>query len=108
MRTSKNRKNIRKTRRNYQKGGKTTSDGNVKLSYNNNELKCAICRTNNYEEVIGSISKSKVRTVVRNFFLGSDTGDIDNTSVITYFCNNCGFCRMIRNVDPIKITATKI
>jgi hypothetical protein len=108
MTTSKNRKDVRKTRRNIQKGGKTTSDGNVKLSYNGNELKCTICGTNNYEEVIGSINKSKARTIIRNFLLGSETGDVDNTSVITYFCNTCGLCKMIRNKDPLQIIAAKI
>jgi L-lactate utilization protein LutB len=89
-------------------GGKTFSSGNVKLQYNNNEIKCSVCSSNNYEEVIGSINKSKVRTGIRNMFLGSESGDIDNTSVITYFCSNCGFCVMVRNNGSNKITATKI
>jgi len=90
-------------------GGKSFSEGNVKLQYKNKDIKCSLCGENNYEEVIGSINKSKVRTGVRNFIFGSDSGDIDNTSVITYFCNTCGFCLMIRNKDYTdKITVTKV
>jgi len=100
MSTYKNRKTAKKK----YKGGKTTSDGNVPLFYNGKPIPCTICGANNYEEVIGTINKSKARTIVRNFFFGSDTGEIDNTSIITYFCNTCGYCVMIRNKDQLLIT----
>ena len=118
MRTYKKRKNFRKTKKNYilQGGigpGKTTSDGNVKLQYKHEktsvftEVKCENCSSNNYNEVIGTLGKSKARTVVGDFFLGDDMKNIDNTSIISYFCNTCGLCKMIRNKD-IKIVANKI
>ena len=116
MKTFKNKKKLRRTNKKYiLKGGvgtgKTTSDGNVKLQYNNNntltDVKCQNCFSNNYDEVIGSLGKSKARTIVGDIFFGDDMKNIDNTSIISYFCNTCGLCKMIRNKD-LKITATKI
>jgi hypothetical protein len=89
----------RKKRRRTLKGGKTTSDGCVSLWYKGFPLKCSICAVNKYEEVISTLGKSKARTMVRNLFLGDGSGEWDNTSVITYFCLGCGYCRMIRNND---------
>ena len=67
-------------------GGKTTSIGShVELTYDNKPLFCSNCQSNDYDEIIGTI---------------------DNTSIITYFCNTCGLCRMIRNKDPLMITST--
>lgn len=101
-------KHINKTRKlQKHKGGKTFSDGMVSLSYNGEPVLCDICKQNNYEETIGTIDKSKVRTAIRDFFLGSESGNIDNTSVIQYFCNTCGLCKIIRNKDPLVVKATK-
>ena len=114
-----NIKKLRKTKKNsILKGGfglvgsgKTTSDGNVKLQYNNNnaitDVKCQNCSSNNYDEVIGTLNKSKARAALGDFFFGNDVQNIDNTSIISYFCNTCGLCKMIRNKD-IKIFAIKI
>ena len=121
MRTCKNRKNLEKIRKTKKKyiikggfgfgAGKTTSDGNVKLQYNDNniltDVKCQNCSSNNYDEVIGTLGKSKARTIIGDIFLGNDAKNIDNTSIISYFCNICGLCKMIRNKD-IKILAIKM
>lgn len=79
-----------------------------KRQSNGQAIICDICKQNNYNEVIGTIDKSKARTVIRDFFLGSESGNIDNTSIIQYFCNICGYCKIIRNKDPLVITATKL
>jgi len=105
------KRSIKKFRHNKNKtakhvGGLTIGRGNVPLYYNNNELFCDVCKTNNYEEIPSAIDKSKFREVLTSMFFGNNTQTIDNTSVIMYVCNTCGNCRIIRNKDPLKITIT--
>lgn len=112
MKTFKTNTKLRKTKKKYiLKGGlgagKTTSDEIVKLTYNSKEVNCQNCSSNNYTEVIGSLGKSKARTIMGDMIFGDNMKNIDNTSIISYFCNTCGLCKMIRNVD-LKIVATKI
>ena len=71
-------------------------------------LGCSVCGLNMYEEVVSTLGKSKVRSMAGDFLFGNAADNIDNTSVIAYFCMNCGSCRMIRNNDKIRIVATPI
>ena len=99
MREPHNKKN-RITRK---KGGKTfASNKPVSLKYNGNDVKCSVCGTNNYTEVIGTIDKSKVRSGFGQFFFGETAEILDNTSIILYTCNTCGMCQIIRNLDSVN------
>jgi ssDNA-binding Zn-finger/Zn-ribbon topoisomerase 1 len=107
MATRKYHKKGGKTRK--LKGGKTfSSSAPVKISYNGKEITCDICGSNNYTETTGAFGKSKVRSGVGQFFFGEAAEILDTTSVIIYTCNTCGLCKIIRNKDPILITAEKI
>jgi hypothetical protein len=104
------KKNLRKTQKKYINtiGGQTFSRGNVKLLYGSKDVKCTNCSSNNYNEVIGTLGKSKIRTMAGDLIFGDSNKDIDNTSIIAYFCSTCGICQIIRNDTKLKITATKI
>lgn len=94
------------------KGGKTFSTGDrVSLSLKTKTpipILCDICKQNDYEEVLGTTNKSKARDLAGAFVFGEGFGNIDNTSIIQYFCNVCGYCKIFRNKPPLKITASKI
>jgi hypothetical protein len=91
------------------RGGKTfSSDKPVKLNYNGKDIVCEICSSNNYTETTGALGKSKVRQGFGGLFFGEAAEVVDNTSIISYTCNTCGLCKMIRNKDPILITAQQI
>jgi len=107
MPKTKYRKKNNRRRRTHKKGGKGASDGNVTLSYKGYPLGCAICGENNYEEVISTLGKSKIRKTFGNMVFGEAADNFDNTSVIAYFCLKCGNSRMIRNNNSISIIATK-
>jgi len=92
-----------------QNGGKTFANNqNVKLSYNDSEITCEICKSNNYNETIGAFDKSKVRSGIGQLVFGEAAEILDTTSVIIYTCNTCGLCKVIRNKDPIVIKTTDI
>ena len=103
-----NRKSHRKTKKTI--GGKTFSSNKpVKLNYNEKEINCEVCNSNNYTENTGTISKSKVRQGVGNVFFGEAAEILDNTSIIIYtILHNCGLCRIVRNKDPVLINAKEI
>jgi hypothetical protein len=104
MKSRRNNKKGGKTRR--LKGGKTFSSSvPVQLTYNNKEVICDVCSSNNYKEFTGSIDKSKVRQGFGQMFFGETADVLDNTSVIIYICNTCGMCKIIRNRDPLQIIA---
>ena len=88
-------------------GGKTTASSTpVQLSFQSKPLVCSVCAENKYNEVIGTTGKSKIRRGLGDLVFGSAISIIDSTSVILYFCTNCGTCRTIRNVDPLQIVAS--
>ena len=90
-------------------GGKTFgSNAPVKLSYNGKAILCAVCGSNNYTENTGAFDKSKVRSGVGQIFFGDAAEILDTTSVIIYTCNGCGLCKIIRNKEPLKITAQPV
>jgi len=91
------------------KGGKTfATNKKIKLTYNNSEVTCDVCKTNNFTETIGAFDKSKVRSGVGQALFGSVAEILDTTSVIIYTCNQCGLCKIIRNADPIHIVGSEI
>jgi hypothetical protein len=99
------RKRSRKTKR-KNGGGKTfASSTPVSLTYNGMSVICALCRQNNYTENVGTLGKSKARTGLGSFFFGEVAEVLDTTSIITYFCNNCGLSKTIRNNDNIRIVS---
>jgi len=102
------------TRKYNKKGGKTrrlragkaiSSSSAVKLKYKEKEVLCDVCGSNHYTENTGSFGKSKLRSGVGQIFLGEAADVLDTTSVIIYTCNTCGLCKIIRNKDPLLITA---
>jgi len=100
---------IKKNRITRKKGGKTfASSKPVSLKYSDKAIVCDVCGSNNYTETIGAIEKSKVRSGVGQFFFGDTAQILDNTSIIMYTCNTCGMCKVIRNQDPIRITASPL
>jgi ssDNA-binding Zn-finger/Zn-ribbon topoisomerase 1 len=91
------------------KGGKAISSSkSVKLNYHNKGIDCEVCEKNDYTENTGTFGKSKLRSGVGQFIFGDAADVLDTTSVIIYTCNTCGLCRIIRNKDPISITAEPI
>ena len=96
-----------KTKKN--RAGKAFSSSNsVKLNYHNKAVDCEVCGKNDYTENTGTFGKSKLRSGVGQIFFGDAADVLDTTSVIIYTCNNCGLCRIIRNKDPISITAEPV
>ena len=80
------------------KAGKTLSETEpVNLLYESKQVLCNICNHNVYEEITGTLGKSKVRAGVGDFFFGSIAGVVDSTSIVTYVCKRCGNCKIIRN-----------
>jgi len=80
------------------KAGKALSESEpVNLFYESKQVLCNICNHNVYEEITGTLGKSKVRAGVGDFFFGSIAGVVDSTSIITYVCKRCGNCKIIRN-----------
>jgi hypothetical protein len=112
MKTKRSIPRQNKTKKRGYVGGKSTSDGGHVSLHLKTELRqsivCDICKQNDYEEVIGTTNKSKVRDMVGSFIFGEGIGNIDNTSIIQYFCNGCGYCKIFRNKDPLKYIVTKI
>jgi hypothetical protein len=113
--TIKRRSHKRTTRKNpHKKGGKSFALVEpVKLVIQNNQgnifdVPCDVCKNNNYNEVLGSIGKSKLRSGFGQVMFGDAADILDTTSVILYFCNFCGNCRIIRNKDPLRILAVPI
>ncbi len=105
--TPKHRKSNNKTRK--LTGGKTFSSNNpVNLYYNNEQIVCYVCGHKDYSETIGTINKSKARSGLGQFVFGDAADVFDNTSIILYTCNRCGMCKMIRNKDPLMITAADV
>ena len=101
----------KKTRKNLKwgVGGKTLSSSEpVKLTYEQRDINCEICGSNNYTENTGTLNKSKVRSGLGHMFFGDIADVVDNTSVIIYTCNKCSYCRMVRNLDKRLVIANKI
>jgi len=84
------------------------TSGNVKLTFNDKNVVCEICKENNYKEKTGSFGKSKLRSGIGQAIFGDAADVLDTTSVIIYICNNCGLCKVIRNRDPLQIKAEPI
>ena len=99
------RKSIRKNKRKNGGGKSYASSTPVSLTYNGMSVICALCRQNNYTENVGTLGKSKMRTGLGSFFFGEAAEVLDTTSIITYFCNNCGLSKTIRNNDNIRIVS---
>jgi len=98
-----------KTRSKKRGGGKTFAEsGPVSLYFANQTVKCSLCGQNNFTETIGTLGKSKVRQGFGSFFFGEAAEVLDTTSIITYFCNNCGLSKMIRNNDNLRILTSPV
>ena len=90
-------------------GGKTFAEsGPVSLYFANQTVKCILCGQNNFTESIGTLGKSKVRQGFGSFFFGEVAEVLDTTSIITYFCNNCGLSKIIRNNDKLRILTSPV
>lgn len=99
------RKPVRKTKRKTSGGKSYASSTPVSLTYNGMSVICALCRQNNYTENVGTLGKSKMRSGIGSFFFGDAAEVLDTTSIITYFCNNCGLSKTIRNNENIRIVS---
>jgi transcription elongation factor Elf1 len=99
------RKQIRKTKRKTSGGKSYASSTPVSLTYNGMSVICALCRQNNYTENVGTLGKSKMRSGIGSFLFGDAAEVLDTTSIITYFCNNCGLSKTIRNNENIRIVS---
>lgn len=101
------RKNIKNTTRKKSHGGKTfASSKPIKLFYKSKQLLCEVCNHDMYEEIIGTLGKSKVRSGLAEMVLGDFGKILDTTSIIVYVCKDCGNCKMIRNTDDDKMVIT--
>jgi hypothetical protein len=97
----KKHKNTRKLRN----GGKTfASHKPVEIYYNDKKIMCDICKHHIYDEIIGTLGKSKVRSGMVEFAFGEIGEVLDTTSIIVYVCKQCGNCRTIRNSDDNKMS----
>jgi len=106
---TRNIRNNSKNRTCKKKGGKTFGSSKlVNIYYDDNNILCDVCKNDKYNEVIGALEKSKVRSGFGQFFFGEAAEILDNTSVIIYVCSNCGNCRIIRNTDKLKIVAKEV
>ena len=96
-----NRKNkIRNTRK---KGGKQFKHRRVGLYFTEPttnkifQINCEICRNNDYIERPSTLGKSKENQVIVDILVGDTFDDINNISIITYFCRICGMAKIVRN-----------
>jgi len=101
--TKKSKQNNSKTRKNKVKrnirfvGGLIADNNLVKLSYNNNPIKCFICGSSDFQKRNSTMNKSKTNQVLFSFFV-SDNSSINDISLYSYFCNECGYAFIVR--DP--------
>lgn len=105
------RKSIIRSRSNKRnlRGGKTwASSTPVSLTYLGQSVPCDLCRQNLYTETTGTLGKSKMRSGFTSFFFGEIGEVLDTTSIITYFCKNCGLSKMIRNDENIQIISGQV
>ena len=96
---SKSKKNI------SMKGGASKE---VPLSYNGKLILCEICNHKYYEEISGTLGKSKLRSTAGQFIFGDYAGTIDNTSLLLYVCKQCGYCRIVRDNKGTMITTNDV
>jgi predicted RNA-binding Zn-ribbon protein involved in translation (DUF1610 family) len=112
MSTIKNKISKRKSRKN--KGGKFMGklfQEPVSLRFEGKEILCPSCGENNYNERTSTFDRSKIRKLFGlplTLATGFVSYMISNTSIITYYCNFCGNCRIFRNrLYPSKIQVEK-
>uniref|UniRef100_A0A6C0JKJ0 Uncharacterized protein n=1 Tax=viral metagenome TaxID=1070528 RepID=A0A6C0JKJ0_9ZZZZ len=105
----KNKRILGKNKTKKNKGGKSYgATGNVKLTYDDKNVLCEVCKENSYQEKTGSFGKSKLRSGIGQAIFGDAADVLDTTSVIIYICNHCGLCKVIRNREPILIKAEPV
>jgi len=63
---------------------------------NGSDVKCALCAGNIFLRRPGTIGKSITGDIASEFILG-DSKDLLDTSIICYFCNNCGNAIVVRD-----------
>ena len=112
MRTYKQRqpsKKYGKTMKNKKGGGffdffssnKTTSDDNtnkstdglVKISYNDKAINCEVCGKNNYKEIFVSVNRSKLFDVASTFLGLGSANSTAGHPLTMYLCRTCNNCR---------------
>lgn len=59
-------------------------------------IRCNVCGNNDYIERLGTLGKSKENQVIMAFLTGDTFDDINNISIISYFCRICGMAKIIR------------
>lgn len=102
------KKTIRKYHRRTQRKKGGGSENEVPLNYDGKLIFCEICNHKYYEEIYGTLGKSKTRSTVGQFIFGDIAGTIDNTSLVLYVCKKCGYCRIIRDKKGTLITTADV
>ena len=72
-------------------------------------ISCNICGFNDYIERHTTLGKSKENQAFVNFFLGDTIlEDLNNVTIISYFCIKCGMSKIVRgDKDYIKAKVIK-
>lgn len=102
----KRRNNKTKTKKGITKkqklGGKTYKHRKVGLFCNPSKVKelpiiCNVCGENEYIERHTTLGKSKGNQALANLLIGDTMlEDLNNVTIISYFCFTCGMCKIIR------------
>lgn len=98
---TKNDSFTRKIYKHQKKGGDANAP--VSLVYNGQSVPCDACKQNSYIENYGALGKAKGRAALTSLFFGDLGQSIDTTSIIAYFCNNCGLAKIVRDLDYRKV-----
>lgn len=91
----------RKTTKKQKYGGKKYKHRRVGLfcKPSNTELPiiCNVCGANDYIERHTTLGKSKGNQALANIFIGDTIlEDMNNVTIISYFCFKCGMCKIVR------------
>jgi hypothetical protein len=100
---NKKRKNTRKIKSKRFGGEFFSSSTPVSLVYDSQPVDCDVCKQNSYTEIGGALGKGKGRAFVSSFFFGDLGQSLDTTSVIAYFCKNCGLAKIVRDTPDRKV-----
>ena len=100
---NKKRKTTRKMKSKRFGGEFFSSSTPVSLVYDGQPVVCDVCKQNSYTETGGALGKGKGRAVLSSFFFGDLGQSLDTTSVIAYFCKNCGLTKIVRDTPDRKV-----
>jgi hypothetical protein len=94
----KNKQRNTKTRKNKIVGGILGDNNLAKLYYKNKQINCFVCGNGDFQKRNSTMNKSKTNQAIFNLFGSSEASSVNDISLYSYFCNECGYAFIVR--DP--------